>query len=199
VKLNVANILERTEVNGPGVRTLLHLQGCRIHCPGCFNEWSWEDREVRLVEARELAAELLHANNQISISGGEPMDQEEGLLELVEELRRLDGGCSVLLFTGYTEKQLSGKPLWARIKDMLDIAVIGPYVRNKPTRQGLRSSLNQTVYYGPRQRKDRIEMLTGASVEAIVSPDGTIHMTGFPTPQTIAALRAQGDTDERVG
>ena len=36
--MRVAQIVERTEVEGPGLRTAIWVQGCTLNCPGCCNQ-----------------------------------------------------------------------------------------------------------------------------------------------------------------
>ena len=195
MKLNIAgDLLLRTVTNGPGARTLLHVQGCSLHCPGCFNQWSWSTSPSRLVDPVELAEELLATNTLFSISGGEPMDQPAELAALVRTLKGLDRSCSIILYTGYTIAQLNRRAWWGVIQECLDAVVAGPYRQNQPrSGRGLVGSGNQ----GVRLLSGRYTMeemrAQPATVEAQVAPDGTIVMTGFPTPQVIEALRAEGD------
>ena len=35
--------------NGPGVRVSIFMQGCRFHCPECFNKETWDfNRRARV-------------------------------------------------------------------------------------------------------------------------------------------------------
>ena len=40
--MNYAKIKHYCIANGPGIRTALFVQGCPIHCVGCFNESTWD-------------------------------------------------------------------------------------------------------------------------------------------------------------
>jgi anaerobic ribonucleoside-triphosphate reductase activating protein len=35
--LRVHSVMEVSRVNGPGRRAVVWLQGCSLHCPGCWN------------------------------------------------------------------------------------------------------------------------------------------------------------------
>lgn len=190
--INTAGRILQTTVNGPGVRTLVHFQGCTIRCPGCFNQWSWKVDANQLFEPADLAEELLLDNNQISISGGEPMDQPGGLASLVRSLRRKDPDCSILLFTGYTPAQLDRKVWWGVIRKHLDIVVAGPYKQSLHVegRQLIGSSNQEILLLSSRYTMEEVTG-TKESVEAHIAPDGTITLTGFPPEGAVRALRAQ--------
>ena len=40
--MNYAAIKFHDIANGPGVRVSLFVSGCPHHCPGCFNEETWD-------------------------------------------------------------------------------------------------------------------------------------------------------------
>ncbi len=85
--------------DGYGYRTVVFLQGCNFHCKGCHNKSTWDSEKGALIEASELA-QILKAkalNKKITISGGEPLLQIDGLLELLKELKDYD----LCLYTGY--------------------------------------------------------------------------------------------------
>lgn len=84
--------------DGPGYRKVLFLQGCRLHCEGCQNVETWNENKGELVEVSELAQKirLETRNKKLTISGGEPLLQEESLLYLLEELQDFD----LCLYTG---------------------------------------------------------------------------------------------------
>ncbi|WP_144870864.1 4Fe-4S cluster-binding domain-containing protein, partial [Hyella patelloides] len=39
--LNIMGYIDESEVNGPGSRAVVWLQGCQRECDGCFNTDSW--------------------------------------------------------------------------------------------------------------------------------------------------------------
>lgn len=88
--------------DGPGIRSVLFLQGCRMNCPGCHNKVFREKGNGVLVSVSELFAEIRERckNKKITISGGEPLEQKESLLPL---LRLLNGtGFNICLYTGWS-------------------------------------------------------------------------------------------------
>ncbi len=72
-----------------GVRAVIWFQGCTIGCPGCFNPETHSPGGGRETEVEELVGKIVGLGGSIdgvSISGGEPFQQPEGLLALVKPL-----------------------------------------------------------------------------------------------------------------
>lgn len=188
--LRIAGIVKGTEVNGPGRRNMLHLQGCSIRCPGCFNPQTWDQELGESWSVDRLVQELVEDGpDGITISGGEPMEQAQELIELLRSLRNLRPKCSILMYTGYTAQQLDRKVWWGCVKELVDVVVSGPYMRDRHvTGQGLISSSNQQILLLGRHTIREIWPI--AQVEAIIQEDGTILLTGFPTQHLIQSMEA---------
>ena len=66
VQLRVAGVIEESIVDGPGIRFVLFLQGCRLHCPGCQNPHTWDFDGGTPVPADEvLAAAVTEAGYEV--------------------------------------------------------------------------------------------------------------------------------------
>ena len=93
-------------VDGPGIRTVLFMQGCDIHCPGCQNPATWDVEKGNEIDTVTLAEKLDKnvINKKITISGGEPLLQKEALLELVKELYKR--GFDIALYTGHKKEEV---------------------------------------------------------------------------------------------
>ena len=105
-----------------------------------------------LVSATRLAAELLdpkYERDGVSILGGEPFAQPDGLLALVRELRSKH--ClHILCYSGYTLEILREKaikhPAIGEVLDDIDILIDGAYVESEAFGAGLwTGSGNQRV------------------------------------------------------
>ena len=121
---------------GPGRRSSVLFQSCPLKCKGCWVTQLHTEEAGELVPVTRLATELLDPKYQrdgISILGGEPFAQPEGLLALVEELRKQ--GCShILCYSGYTfealcEKGTKQKSISAVLNE-IDILIDGAYVES---------------------------------------------------------------------
>lgn len=105
MKIRINSIMEEQSLcDGMGCRTVLFLQGCDIHCPGCQNESTWNPEGGKEMEVSDLALELRRKaeNKKITVSGGEPLLQKEPLLELLRELK----DCDLCLYTGHKKEEV---------------------------------------------------------------------------------------------
>ena len=130
---------------GPGRRLGLWLQGCSIHCKGCIapeNQPFDTSFSRSLDELMRNWEPVLNGEAGVTVSGGEPLDQADSLLELLERLN----GCGVkdiLIYSGYLkERALSLCPdLQNRIAALVD----GPFVEGAATPSPWKGSENQTL------------------------------------------------------
>ena len=80
-------------VDGPGVRFVIFLQGCRLRCRYCHNPdtWSMEGGELRgaegLLDSAERYRGYWGSEGGITVSGGEPLLQIDFLLDLFRNAR----------------------------------------------------------------------------------------------------------------
>lgn len=78
-------------VDGPGIRTVVFMQGCKLRCRYCHNPDTWEMKSGRelLLTPDELLKKLIRfkpyygTNGGVTFSGGEPLLQREFLLEML--------------------------------------------------------------------------------------------------------------------
>ena len=117
-------------VDGPGFRYVVFVQGCPHHCPGCHNPQSHPFDAGYELSVQELYDDIRsnpHLKG-VTLSGGEPFCQVEGLLELTRKLKA--DGVNVMSFTGYTleELQARGDAATDELLGLLDILVDGRYI-----------------------------------------------------------------------
>ena len=187
--LNVAAWRDCTEAEGPGRRAALWVQGCDKRCPGCCNPGFLPLVERELIPAHAMLTKLLRAHQRHSLEGltllgGEPMLQAQGLAELARGAQA--AGLSVMVFTGYTMQELATcNPLGCQsLLDVTDVLVDGPYERSQPdeTRRWI-GSRNQRVHYLTDRYSAAIERLPagGRELEIRFGLDGALRDNGWPT------------------
>ena len=86
-------------VDGPGIRTVLFVQGCIRRCEECHNPSTWNVEEGIELDVEEIIQKLKEKciNKKVTISGGEPLLQFPAVLELVKNLENFN----IVLYTGF--------------------------------------------------------------------------------------------------
>ena len=193
--LNLAGFLSRSEVNGPGVRAVIWVQGCPIRCRGCFNPQSWSFSPVNLVTADALAEQILALDDidGVTFSGGEPFAQAAGLADLGDQMK--PAGLSIVTFTGYThdEIQRDGRPSYLRLLMMTDLLIAGPYLPSCPPVHPFTGSGNQyaIALNGNLASGTAVPGTPCRQAEYTILPDGSITVTGFPGPHVTRWVTAR--------
>lgn len=148
LRLRLHAFLPRSRANGPGWRAVVWTQGCSLRCPGCFNPATHDPAGGRLVSVTVLLRRIWRLGNSIegvTVSGGEPLEQAEAVVALLEELRR-SSRLSVLVFTGYTWEELLARPDAARWLGCVDVVIADRYDARQHLARGLCGSANKTVH-----------------------------------------------------
>lgn len=92
--------------DGPGIRTVLFLQGCKRHCFNCHNPQTWDMNNGIKYDINELANTIIEKSpfKKITISGGEPLLQVEQLEKLLNLLK--SENFNITLYTGFEKKDV---------------------------------------------------------------------------------------------
>lgn len=184
MEINVHQFIAQSTENGPGLRAVLWVQGCTLHCPGCFNPDTHSLEPRRLMAVKDVAAALRATPGieGLTISGGEPFLQAAALAVLGRWLRRRDLG--LVVFSGYTLTQLHQAkcPDWEALLATIDLLIAGPFLQTLACDLPLRGSSNQTLHYlTDRYAAWQAVYEQGAhTAEIMISPSGEVIMTGFP-------------------
>ena len=115
--------------NGPGCRVTLWVQGCSRHCPGCFNQQSWDFNGGKLFD-NYAYGEIIEALYQpyihgLTVLGGEPLEQGEELACLLADVKEIFPEKDLWVYTGYRWEELSDNQR-AIIRDA-DVLVDGAF------------------------------------------------------------------------
>ena len=116
--------------NGPGCRVSIFLQGCPIHCFGCFNSELWDFNGGREVNDETLDTIRSLVNRPyikgLSILGGEPLCEENlqtvaALCDIVKAIP----DKTVWIYTGYSYEGFNESQKQAI--DKADVVVDGKF------------------------------------------------------------------------
>lgn len=116
--------------DGPGVRYVIFLSGCKMRCQFCHNPDTWDMKAGKPYTASELIQIALRyrsywgSEGGITVSGGEPLLQMDFLLELFTEAKKMDI---------HTTLDTSGNPFtteepffsqWKELMKMTDLVML---------------------------------------------------------------------------
>lgn len=146
--MRYAKIRELDVSNGEGIRVSLFVQGCSIHCDGCFNKDTWdfnggkewtkdvEDEFISLCKKPYITA--------VSILGGEPLQQDDDLLDLLKRIK-LEVKKPISLWTGYKFEYIPKDKL--EVIGYVDEITDGQFVKAlKDYKLKFKGSSNQKTY-----------------------------------------------------
>lgn len=79
--------------DGPGLRTVVFMNGCKLRCKYCHNPEMWAKKENnytvnKLVKQILKNKEYFNNNGGVTFSGGEPLLQSKFLLKVVKKLKK---------------------------------------------------------------------------------------------------------------
>lgn len=177
--LNIHSVLQRSEANGPGVRSVVWFQGCHIRCPGCWNPDTHQSDGGNLIRVQELLQRLLLIESDgVTLTGGEPLDQLDGCIELARRLRF--AGKSVVLFTGYTRTETMARAAIDVLHECFDTILAGPYNRALGETKDLGILRDKMIWHLSNRYVDD-DFLSLPEAEVIISGD-QIVFTGLGLP-----------------
>ena len=108
-------------VDGPGIRFVVFFQGCGLRCKYCHNRDTWATNAGMEYGVDDLIAKISRYKNYftvsgggVTLSGGEPLLQQDFLLELLPKLKKSKIHIAI---------DTSGSfPLTDKIKKIIDLA-----------------------------------------------------------------------------
>ncbi len=114
--------------DGPGLRTLIFMQGCDLRCPFCQNEKIWDIKGGYKWPIKILINELKKntITRKVTITGGEPLFQLKALETLVDELYKEQ--FNIVLYTGHRKEDVP-KDILSKINYLK----YGPFILSKRT------------------------------------------------------------------
>lgn len=146
--MNIAQIRQYDIANGPGIRLTIFVSGCTHHCKGCFNtlykDFSYGDVYNREMEERILTLANDENVRGITFLGGDPLDQDDEIIHLLEKLQSLNK--PIWIYSGSTYESILKDPHKYKIISYCDVLVDGPFVEElKDPKLHFKGSSNQRI------------------------------------------------------
>lgn len=152
MKIQLASLIHDSIVDGEGIRSVVFVQGCPHHCPGCHNPESIPFDGGMSLPIETVIQDILQAKHQkVTFSGGEPFAQAEELYHIAKALK--EHGYNIWSYSGYTfEALLRHKdPYKQKLLSQIDVLVDGPFLLQKKSMAALfRGSSNQRILDVPK-------------------------------------------------
>lgn len=136
--------------NGVGIRTTLFVTGCTHKCFNCFNEDYQNFKAGKEWGEEELATLLSYVSDAnvdgLTLLGGEPFQNIEGLLPIVKAVRETVPEKTIWTYSGYTFEELLKLKGAVELLGYCDVLVDGRYMDElrDPALQ-FRGSSNQRI------------------------------------------------------
>lgn len=149
--MNYLQIDKASISNGPGVRVVLWVAGCSLHCKGCQNPESWDVNAGKLFD-EDAKKQLFEALSKpyikgITFSGGHPFEKENRaeIYSLCKEIKDTYPTKDIWLYTGYTYEFILNRTILDIIA-LCDVIVDGPYIEEqRDITLKFRGSINQRL------------------------------------------------------
>ncbi len=189
MKLQIANYIPISRVEGPGARFAIWVQGCTIQCKDCWNSHLWTFKGGNQYEVDNILNIILQYKEKIegiTIVGGEPLDQVESIINLIEKVQK--NNLTVMLYTGYKLEEIKNDKLKNQAFMMSDIVVYEPFISKKRNLYlKWRGSDNQKIKINNPIYKD-IVIDEVNEVEIHINDDGNINIIGFPDEEILKVI-----------
>ena len=110
--MNYLTITHNDMLNGDGLRVVLWVSGCSLHCEDCQNKYSWNFNEGILFDERakeEIFSELKKDYiSGITITGGHPLEKQniEEIEKLCKEIKINFPNKTIWLYTGFIFEEI---------------------------------------------------------------------------------------------
>lgn len=137
--------------NGPGLRISLFTSGCTHHCKGCFQPetWNFNNGEPYTSDVQKNIIEKSRSKYiaGLSLLGGDPLDNVEGILTLLKEYREVFGNTKTIwLWTGYLFEEIISDEQMSKVLPFVDVIIDGQFIEDlKDITLKYKGSKNQRV------------------------------------------------------
>lgn len=146
MKIRIADIVNDSIVDGPGLRLTVFVQGCIHNCKGCHNPQTHSLDGGKIIDTEDIinAVKKNILLDGITFSGGEPFLQPEPLTEIAKEAKLL--GLNVITYTGFTFEELLENDDFRSLLNFSDYIIDGKFEEDKKSLSiKFRGSANQRI------------------------------------------------------
>lgn len=137
--MNYEKIDKCSVSNGLGIRTVLWISGCNIHCKNCHNQSTW-DFNSGIPFTDDTMQEILYDLSKpyikgLTLSGGHPLDPHNApkVLEIVKRVKMVFPNMvfpnkDIWIYTGYVWEDIIKDDILKEILKRTDVLVDGAYI-----------------------------------------------------------------------
>lgn len=132
--MNYEKIDKCSVSNGAGVRTVLWVSGCDIHCYNCHNQQTW-DFNSGIPFTDDTMQEILYDLSKpyikgCTLSGGHPLDPHNApeVLKIVKRVKMVFPNKDIWIYTGYVWEDIIKDDILKEILKRTDVLVDGAYI-----------------------------------------------------------------------
>ena len=155
--MNYEKIDKCSVSNGLGVRTVLWISGCNIHCKNCHNQSTW-DFNSGIPFTEETMQEILYDLSKpyikgLTLSGGHPLDPHNApkVLEIVKRVKMVFPNKDIWIYSGYEWENIIKDETLKEILKYTDVLVDGAYIDElRDISLAFRGSGNQRIIDVPK-------------------------------------------------
>lgn len=203
MRIGISRIHFPVTTLGPGRRLGIWFQGCSIRCPGCISADTWAAGKG-LLEIDELFERMdawLPDCDGITISGGEPFDQCDALIEVLTRLRA-KVGVDIFVYSGHSFEGVA-EPL-QRMDGLIDALITDPYLVHAPQILPLRGSDNQRLHMLTPLGRARFATFEDPerrtkTFDVMFDDNGAVWLAGIPRRGDFERLKAHlGQLGHRI-
>ena len=150
--MNYEKIDKCSVSNGAGVRTVLWVSGCDVHCHNCHNPQTW-DFNSGISFTDDTMQEILYDLSKpyikgLTLSGGHPLDPHNApkVLEIVKRVKMVFPNKDIWIYSGYVWENIIKDETLREILKYTDVLIDGAYVDElRDISLAFRGSSNQRI------------------------------------------------------
>jgi len=183
--MHIDRILFPIEALGPGKRLALWTKGCSKHCVGCANPELWDAEFAKNVSVANIKQIIMNIHcdtpiEGITITGGDPLEQPEEVLSLIEAVKPYID--DIMVYTGYELSYIIDN--WPdeqknRLFSLVSVLIDGPYIDTlNDNKHSLIGSTNQKIHIFDEGLKSRYDdyLSEGRKIQNIYMGDKLVSV-----------------------